>query len=147
METKPDGEWLAGKVRRWTLPVIPGRPGPDAPPMKRMMLPQGELAQFYNGQEGIRYMAFVELLADSYRGNHYHKVKVEWLYVIEGELVLVVEDIDSGVRDSLPLKTGDLALIQTRVAHLLRIAQPGRAVEFSPAPFDPTDIYPHNLKA
>jgi hypothetical protein len=47
-------EYLAGRVVKWSLPVISGRPGPDAPTLKRLLLPQGELAQVHDSEEGIR---------------------------------------------------------------------------------------------
>ena len=53
--------WLDGKVTRQKLAsLIPPVP-PDAPRVKRLMLPQGELAQFHDGEEGMRYVASVEL--------------------------------------------------------------------------------------
>src|SRR5579864_3907910 len=99
--------FLGGKVRKLTLPVIEGRPAGTAPPLKRLLLDQGELAQFYTGEEGMRYLAFVELRAGAVRGNHYHKIKKEWIYVISGELSLVLEDIASGMRDQFMMACGD----------------------------------------
>ena len=55
-----ESEYLAGKVVKWSLPVISGRPGADAPTLKRLFLPQGELAQVHDSEEGIHYMAVIE---------------------------------------------------------------------------------------
>lgn len=137
--------FLGGKVRKLTLPVIQGRPGNTAPRLKRMLLEQGELAQFYTGDEGMRYLAFVELRAGTVRGNHYHKIKREWIYVISGELSLVVKDVASGTRDEFTMACGDLAFIPTHVAHALHVREPGQAIEFSPAAFDPADSYSYPL--
>jgi uncharacterized cupin superfamily protein len=135
-----ESSFLAGKVVKRSLAVIEGTPGTGAPALKRLFLPQGELAQFYDGDEGIRYLAFIELRPGSIRGNHYHNVKKEFLYIIRGEVELVVQDIASQARAAIPLQTGDLAFIQTGIAHALRIIQPGQAIEFAAAPFDPVDI-------
>ncbi|MCX6922950.1 MAG: cupin domain-containing protein, partial [Verrucomicrobia bacterium] len=127
-----ESEYLAGKVLKWTLPVISGRPGPDAPLLKRLFLPQGELAQVYDADEGIRYLAVVETLAGGARGNHYHKVKEEWIYLLHGEVQVLVEDVQTKARASVSLRTGDLVLIPTGIAHLMRTVEPGQAIEFSP---------------
>lgn len=137
----PGATFLDGRVLKQSLPVLQLPLGPDAPDLKRLMLPQGELAQFYSADEGIRYMAFIELLPGQVRGNHYHKVKEELVYVIRGEVLLSVADIDSKASASVSLRAGDLAVIRTRIAHALRSVEPGQAIEFSSARFDPADIH------
>jgi oxalate decarboxylase/phosphoglucose isomerase-like protein (cupin superfamily) len=113
----------------------------DAPVLKRLLLPQGELAQFYDADEPIRYMAFVEVRPGRARGNHYHQFKKELLYVIQGELSLVVQDVADGTRDSVPLRMGDVAVIGTGVAHAVQASAPGQILEFSPVRFNPADSY------
>src|SRR5438445_5827047 len=111
---------LGGKVRKQALPIVHPPSAPESPTLKRLMLPQGELAQFYDGEEGIRYIAQIELQAGSVRGNHYHKVKREWVYMMSGEVTLIVEDLESKVRETALLLAGDLAFIQTGVVHALQ---------------------------
>jgi mannose-6-phosphate isomerase-like protein (cupin superfamily) len=136
---------LNGKVLKRSLPALQLPLGPDAPALKRLLLPQGELAQFYDADEGIRYMAFLELLPGQVRGNHYHKVKEELVYVIRGGVLLNIADIDTKARASVELRAGDLAVIRTGVAHALRTVEPGQAIEFSSSRFDPADIHPFPL--
>jgi quercetin dioxygenase-like cupin family protein len=138
-------EYLAGAVMKRSLPVITGRPGPDAPALKRLLLPQGELAQVHDAEEGIRYMAVIETRVGCVRGNHYHKVKQERIYVLQGELAVVVEDIQTKARASVPLRTGDLLLIQPGIAHALQTVEPGQAIEFGQVRFDAADIFPYPL--
>ena len=130
---------------KWSLPVISGRPGPDVPTLKRLLLPQGELAQIHDSDEGVHYMAVVETLVGGVRGNHYHKVKEERIYLLQGELLLLAEDVQTNERVSVRLQTGDLLLIETGIAHVLRTVEPGHAIEFSQARFNPADIYPFPL--
>src|ERR1051325_6336404 len=104
---------LGGKVKKESLPIVQPSSTPDSRTLKRLMLPQGELAQFYDGDEGIRYIAQIELQAGSVRGNHFHKIKNEWVYMMSGEVTLIVEDLDSRVQESEKLSAGDLAFIQT----------------------------------
>src|SRR5215470_18192593 len=109
----PEIRLLGGKVTKRTLPVVQPSSTPDSRTLKRLMLPQGELAQFYDGDHGIRYIAQIELQAGSVRGNHYHKIKEEWVYIMSGELNLIVEDLENKTRDSVLLGAGDLVFIKT----------------------------------
>jgi quercetin dioxygenase-like cupin family protein len=146
MSSSEERLFLGGKVRKISLPVIHGKPEPKPPYLKRLMLPQGELAQFHSSPEGMRYVAYVELRAGSVRGNHYHKVKEEWIYIISGEVSLVLADITSEARETFTLACGDLAFISTGIAHALHVTQSGQAIEFSPAAFNPGDSYPYSLE-
>ena len=127
------------------LPVFEAKPVSGAPILKRLLLPQGELAHFWDGEESIHYMAFLELRAGTIRGNHYHRHKRELIYIISGEVRLLVEDIESGTREEITLVDGDLARIDTGVAHVYRITNPGQAIEFSSARFNPSDLFPWAL--
>jgi uncharacterized cupin superfamily protein len=136
-----ESRFLTGKVIKRSLPEVQPPFGPEAPELKRLMLPQGELAQFFNGQESIQYIAFIELQPGITRGNHYHKAKAEWVYLIRGTMRLLVQDVESNGRERIELRAGDLVFIQTGVAHALEPLEPGQAIEFSSARFDATDIY------
>ena len=136
---------LGGKVKKQAVPIVQPSSIPDSLTLKRLMLPQGELTQFYDGDEGIRYIAQIELQAGSIRGNHYHKIKKEWVYMMSGEVTLIVEDLESEARESVQLNAGDLAFIQTGVIHALQVIKSGQAIEFSTARFDSADIYRHKL--
>ena len=138
----PETTFLNGRVITRSLPVLQLPLGADAPVLKRLLLPQGELAQFYNAEEGIHYLAFLELLPGRTRGNHYHKVKEELVYMIRGEVLLSVADINSQACASVALRAGDLAVIRTGIAHALRTMEPGQAIEFSVSRFDSADIHP-----
>lgn len=133
--------FLGGRVRKIILPTLTAPPDSPLSGIKRLLLEQGELAQFYDGEEGMHYLAAIELRPDTFRGNHYHRSKIEWLYVIQGQLVLQVMDVDDGKRDSLLLGPGELAVIPTRIAHALHARAAGYAIEFSPTRFEPADTY------
>jgi Cupin domain len=145
MCTESESAFLNGKVLKRSLPALQLPLGPEAPRLKRLFFPQGELAHFYDADEGMRYIAFIELLSGQVRGNHYHKIKEEWVYVIRGEVLLHVADLGSEARASVALQAGDLALIQTRIAHAWQTVQPGQAIEFSTTRFDAADIHPFPL--
>jgi mannose-6-phosphate isomerase-like protein (cupin superfamily) len=136
-----ESTYLSGKVLKRPLPVFNGPTGPEAPAVKRLLLPQGELAQFYDAAEPVRYLAYIELRPGTVRGNHYHEAKEELIYLIQGEILLEVQDIDSKERDSIPVAAGETVLISTRVAHALRVLKAGHAIEFSSARFDAADTH------
>ncbi|HLH55187.1 MAG TPA: cupin domain-containing protein [Verrucomicrobiae bacterium] len=130
---------LGGKVLKSTLPLLDSSSAASAKGPKRLSLPQGDLSNFYDGDEGIRYAAFIELKAGSPRGNHLHRVKVEHVYLISGEVSLIVQNSASD-RVTVELKPGDLVRIETGIAHVFCPVQDGCAVEFSPNRFDPADV-------
>jgi len=140
MEVINETAIFGGKVVKRSLPVFHGAPPPGTVGPKRLILPQGELANFYDADEGLRYAALIEMRVGSIRGNHVHRVKEELIYVISGRLELVVQEIPAGERATLELVAGDLALISTGIAHAIRPLESGLAMEFSKARFDPDDV-------
>jgi mannose-6-phosphate isomerase-like protein (cupin superfamily) len=133
--------FLDGKVRKQALAVFEGRPPVEAPRLKRLMLSQGELAQVHDGEPGIQYLACLELRKDTARGNHYHKAKNEFLYLLTGKVLLVVENIETKERTAISVAAGDLLFIPVQIAHGFRTIESGLGIEFSMSPFDPVDIY------
>lgn len=136
---------LGGKVILKTLPVLEGSPGPAGPDRRHLKLPQGDLIQLHNSAQPVHYLALIQLRSGGVRGNHYHIRKQEHVYVLEGEIALIVEDLDGAGRETLTVRAGDLVFLPPRVAHALCTVHPGWAVEFTPAPLDPADSYRHSL--
>lgn len=136
---------FSGKVQQHRLTVYDGKPPADAPPIKRLVLPQGELAQFLDSDEPVRYGAYLELAEGGVRGNHYHDVKEEQIYVIAGELELVVEEVATGRRETLSMPAGSLTQIKAGIAHAFRTVQPGHAIELAQTRFTPGDFHSHKL--
>ena len=141
-----EASFLGGRVLRQTLPAIQGAPLADVSRLKRLLLPQGELAQVHDGPEGMHYIALVELRADAVRGNHFHRVKQEWLYIFQGEARLTVALVDSSERETIALRAGDLAFIPPGIAHAIRTLQPGLGLEFAATRFDAADVHPFRLE-
>ncbi len=137
-------QYLNGQVHLTTLPAV--RPGDvEQPLLKRLWLPQGCLAQVYDGDEGIRYLAWIELTAGSVRGNHVHRRKQEYFYLIAGSVALSLEDPSTGERAELVLAAGDLVWVAAGIAHAYLPLADGQAIEFSPVRFDPADTRPHEI--
>jgi len=141
----PDSNFLGGKVWKKTLPILTPPFDPSSPTLKRLLLPQGELAQFHDSDEPIRYLAFLELLWGTVRGNHYHQAKDEFLYLIHGNLLVLIEDLDAGVKESVPMFAGELLFLPPRIAHAFQVLEAGQAIEFSSHRFDARDTCRHTL--
>ena len=140
-----DATVLNGKVLKRSLPAIEPQNAAGSPTLKRLLLPQGELAQFFDSEQPVHYLTYIELRCGSARGNHYHKVKEEWIYMLSGEAVLWVEDVGTKAQDKVNLKVGDLAFVKTGVAHAIQVLQTGQAIEFSSARFNAQDIYKYPI--
>jgi quercetin dioxygenase-like cupin family protein len=140
-----ESRYLSGKVTKSSLPTLLNANGPDVPNLKRLLLPQGELAQVHNSEDPIRYLAVFELREGGVRGNHYHHHKRESVYLIEGEITLLLQDLASGERAAVTVTAGDLVFISPGIAHALRTVHPGRGLEFAPDPLDPSDSFRHVL--
>jgi mannose-6-phosphate isomerase-like protein (cupin superfamily) len=136
---------LSGKLVRQQLPELKPGPGVVLPTLKRLNLPQGTLDQFHDSELSIHYIASLELTRGTLRGNHYHRAKVEHVYLMRGELEVFAEELDTGERTEFDMRPGDLIVIQPLVAHAFRVKGEGVAIEFAPTRFDPEDIQPHDL--
>jgi hypothetical protein len=136
---QPWKSYLDGRVKVLELPTV--KPPADPALLKRVTLPQGELVQFHNGQPAMQYLASVDLVMGTVRGNHYHRQKQEYVYVLRGALLLVVRALEGGDTQRIEIPEGGLFFMDTEVAHALVPAAPGVAVEFSPSAFDPADVH------
>lgn len=138
---------LGGLVSRLRLPVMSQSSPAEAHDPKRLALPAGELAQLTNGSEAFRYLACLELLAGTTRGNHLHRQRHERFYLMAGAATLHLLDPGTGSRASINLVPGDLIALSPGIAHALQVTSAGAAVEFSPEAFDPADTHRHPVIA
>jgi quercetin dioxygenase-like cupin family protein len=117
-----------------TTPPIPDGGG-------RLSSPQGELAQIVNGQEGFRFMVYLEFRPGSEkpRGNHFHRLKRETLYIIAGRILACYEDVRTGESMESELSAGTLAVVEPGIAHAYYSIDHAHALEMSPNVYDPVD--------
>lgn len=112
----------------------------------RIVTGAGELAQIVNG-EAFRYLAFLEFQPDptAPRGNHFHAVKTEHLYIVDGLVRATYRDLDTDETAEVELTGGDLVVVQPRCAHAYVALEHSHAVEFSPLGYDPADTIAYVL--
>jgi oxalate decarboxylase/phosphoglucose isomerase-like protein (cupin superfamily) len=113
--------------------------------LARLLSPNGELAVLTDGSIPIRHLGHVELLQGKLRGNHYHKLRREFFYVIAGDCEFLFEDAINGFAEQALLRPGDLAVIEPGIAHAYLPLTGGHAVEFAAEAFDSADVYRHNI--
>jgi len=87
----------------------------------------------------------VELLPGFIRGNHLHRAKREFIYMLHGLLDLVIEDSSTCERVEVRLQHGDLAFVDVGIAHALRPLTVGLALEYSTVRFNPADTFRYPL--
>ncbi|HAB15150.1 MAG TPA: WxcM-like domain-containing protein [Verrucomicrobiota bacterium] len=138
-------QFFGGRVTHQSLPILELPLGADAPSLKRLKLPQGDLAQLHNSAEPIHFLAWLELKSGVIRGNHVHRVKKEFMYLLAGTVTLYLEDISSCEKVTLGMIIGDLIVIEPGIAHAIVPHTDGQALEYSPSQFDPEDTIRHSL--
>jgi quercetin dioxygenase-like cupin family protein len=97
---------------------------------------KGETA-YLNIPDASRTVMVFELLADQPRGNHYHQVKEEYIYIIEGSAKLYVwlPEQPEQIR-CIMLKKADWVCIKPGLAHLYLGAPRALVLEQSPVAYN-----------
>ncbi|MBK8458795.1 MAG: hypothetical protein IPL43_00060 [Micropruina sp.] len=78
--------------------------GAHSPEGGILVFEAGRFARILDG-EPFQYLAYLEYLPGQTRGNHYHRIKQELLYITSGRLLAYYVDVDTG--RSLELTIGE----------------------------------------
>jgi mannose-6-phosphate isomerase-like protein (cupin superfamily) len=128
---------MTSKIIVEPLPII------DEPmPIRRLIQPRGELALIEDGRE-FRHLGYFSIRKGEgyFRGGHYHLEKIEYLYIIEGRVLLSFVDLDSNETSSIELNPGDRVTITPRCAHRFDALEDVRVIEYFNSIHDPRDDY------
>ena len=125
--------------------LVTDRPADRSEICARLRSPRGELAVLTDGSTPIRHLCYVELRTKMVRGNHFHKLRHEYFYVIAGNLAVQLQDVSTRESARVELREGDLVFIKPGVAHALNPLNDGHGLEYAAEPFDLADVYPHAL--
>jgi mannose-6-phosphate isomerase-like protein (cupin superfamily) len=116
---------------------------------RRIFSEKGERAQILNrADEGFKQLVYWELDStkpDQERGHHCHERRIERIYVLTGELELLLKDIESSDSEKVIIKAGNRVTISPRIAHAYRSLMYSQVLEYSPEPYDSTDTYPYKV--
>ncbi|WP_238905026.1 hypothetical protein [Clostridium sp. YIM B02506] len=98
----------------------------------RIMTEKGELAIL--PADDINFLAYCDFIKGKEpRGNHYHKEKIEYLYVCKGRLKVYIkkaEDSEAEVQ-TFEIQGGDIVCIETGYTHAVETIEEGYGIEFS----------------
>jgi dTDP-4-dehydrorhamnose 3,5-epimerase len=68
-------------------------------------------------EEKVGHVGMVTFAKGVTRGNHYHKKSVQYSYIIEGKIKLVISDIDGSNKKEVMLTEGMLTTIPVKKVH------------------------------
>lgn len=101
--------------------------------ISRMINHKGELAVL--STQEINFIAYVDYPQNGEpRGNHYHKNKMEYLYLCKGKIKGYFRDYKETKEnvEIVDIEAGSLILIYPGCTHKFEVIQEGHAIEFSP---------------
>ncbi len=109
---------------------------------------KGELAKISVNSQ-INYIAYLDYkTGNCIRGNHYHLIKNESLYLCKGKIKGFFKSINDDIISEELIEEGTLIQISPGCIHAFEPVEDGYAIEFSPDPFDEecNDIYFFSIK-
>jgi dTDP-4-dehydrorhamnose 3,5-epimerase-like enzyme len=116
---------------------------------RRLYFPAGEMAQIVNGIH-FQYLAYVEFrysdVAENYpRGNHYHKNKAEFIYILRGRLRSIYFHLETQEYGECIVEGGDLVCVEPYCVHAFLPLEFSQAVEYTNVEYDAEDTHKHIL--
>lgn len=87
----------------------------------------------------INYIAHLDYkVGNAIRGNHYHLIKKEFLYLCKGKIKGFFKDINNDTLYEELIEEGTLVQINPRCIHAFEAIENGYAIEYSPNSFNET---------
>ncbi len=129
---------MTGKILIETIPLTD-----EIMPIRRIIQPRGEVALIEDGRE-FRHLSYFSIKRGKgfFRGGHYHRRKVEHLYLIDGRVTLTFVDLDSGEGSQIELTAGHRVTIYPGCAHRIDAIEDARVIEYFNSVHDPSDDHP-----
>ncbi|MBL8694342.1 MAG: cupin domain-containing protein [Planctomycetes bacterium] len=113
---------------------------PDTGPMRRMS-DKGEMAQIMSGDlPPVQHLMIWTLNPGHTRGRHFHTNRVERIYVVHGEIEILIQPNDKSLPGMLvPVIAGERVTIDHGVAHCYRLrgTTPATVLEMGEQPYNP----------
>ena len=109
-----------------------------------MFQDRGEIALIEDGKR-FQHLGYFSLKEgkDYYRGSHYHRKKVECLYVIRGRLHVEWVDLEQNRKSSMIIHEGQRVSIFPLCAHRFSARQESQVIEYYDSRYDPDDDLPY----
>ena len=68
-------------------------------------------------EEQVGHVGMITFAPGAIRGNHYHKVSVQYSYILRGELELTTANVDGSDKQTITLVSGMLTRIPPNIIH------------------------------
>lgn len=83
----------------------------------------------------------------SIAGNHYHKLMKEFFYIVDGEVLVKLRNVDTGRGEEFVAKKGDSFVVHPYETHALKFSKDSVFITLLSKTFDSSnpDIYEHKL--
>eukprot|EP01098_Paradermamoeba_levis_P003650 TRINITY_DN1638_c0_g1_i1.p1 TRINITY_DN1638_c0_g1~~TRINITY_DN1638_c0_g1_i1.p1 ORF type:complete len:112 (-),score=17.10 TRINITY_DN1638_c0_g1_i1:34-369(-) len=104
------------------------------------------MVQLFNREkESLRHLLYWDLQVGQDRGHHFHS-REQWWYVISGEMLLAVEDVETKQREVFTMKTGMRVTIGGKIAHAVRGIEKCQVIESNGNEvYDSNDTFPYHV--
>ena len=112
---------------------------------KRFIEPRGELVLLSDGEE-IRHITYFSLNPGNkfFRGGHFHRKKIEKFYIVTGQLLLHLVDLETKEEEQVVVNDGERITIYPLCAHRFKAQTPAQVIEYFANPYDPQDDVRYN---
>lgn len=94
---------------------------------------RGEITHILE-REDLRHVSLITCKKNSVRGQHFHKLDHQYLFVLSGTFRYTTKDVNQGEWRVEILKPGSLAYTPPYIAHKLRALSNGMVLQLSTAP-------------
>lgn len=121
----------------YKLPVYQNNVPEGEEVISRIFTKKGELAIL--AVDEINFLAHCDFIKGREpRGNHYHKHKIEYLYICRGKVKVYIKKThdDSAKIDIFEVDGGTMIYIEPKYSHAIEALEDGYGFEFSPTKYN-----------
>lgn len=97
---------------------------------------RGRIFDILLNGENVRHTGIIESKSGVRRGNHYHEIATEYIYILRGKLKWISKDVnrDDSPVEEIILEQGDLLISPPYTAHALIMLEDTDILEMSTTP-------------
>lgn len=89
---------------------------------------RGEITDLLN--ERVQHVGLITSTKNSVRGNHYHKLSVQYTYVLSGKFEVFVAKVDDIKNiEKITLKAGEIITISPKIIHTFKAVEDSTMID------------------
>jgi len=100
---------------------------------------RGHIRDLLPPDVSVRHVGLITSAAGSVRGNHYHRSKDEWFFLVYGKATAAFRDSDGDLH-SFVMEGGDRAFVPRGVTHSYFFHEESSLLDLGTETFDPLDV-------